>query len=131
MLRIVPILISREQRYLWLGPSKRRTLETALPHRLSTIASQCRCIDLQGDFATWFALEPPSCERCASESTNPDLLVHGYCDDGVAVTALHYPTMHFWDVRRIRQTPVLDLLTEVKRYTSPMVYENISDEDPM
>ena len=51
--------------------------------------------------------------------------------DRVAITALHYPTMHFWDVRRIRQTPVVDLLTEVKRYTSPMVYENISDDDPM
>jgi hypothetical protein len=51
--------------------------------------------------------------------------------DCLAVTALHYPTMHSWDVRRIRQTSLVDLLTQVKRCNSSMVYEHISHEDPI
>ena len=177
--------------YGWGPPSVE--LEKALPHRLFHLPLQCRCIDLQGEFATWFGSKPSSGEHYVSAATNPDLSVHEYCDDDrsfryihsagpwslqnairyvfnafldksvtrspwhrlldpehssltshsrqamiryavydcLAVTALHCPTMNSWDVRRIRQTPLVDLLTEVKRCISPIVYENISEEDSM
>ena len=49
--------------------------------------------------------------------------------DCLAVTYLHHPTMKLWNLSRIRQTSLHELMTPAKATQTPVEYEDISDDE--